>query len=125
MISVYTGQRWLLVTTLMIALSGCASVIDGLPITYKPELRQGTLIQESAVDQLEVGMSERQVRFILGPPTLIDPFSDNRWDYVYEVDPRSADVEPVSHHLTVLFANGALTEARGSFIDADHPLYQR
>jgi len=123
MISLYTGARastWLLIIT---ALVGCASTIDRLPIVYKPELRQGTAITESAVEQLEAGMSPRQVRFVLGPPTIEDPFTEGRWDYLYEVQPRSSDLEPVSRRLTVYFENEQVVAAQGSFIDDGHPLH--
>jgi Small protein A (tmRNA-binding) len=101
MISVYNAKRALTATALIIAISGCASQVERLPILYKPEIRQGTLITEAGITQLEMGMTPSQVRFLLGPPTLEDPFSDNRWDYVYEVEPRSADVEAVSRRLSV------------------------
>lgn len=124
MISVYNAKRALTATALIIAISGCASQVERLPILYKPEIRQGTLITEVGITQLEMGMTPSQVRFLLGPPTLEDPFSDNRWDYVYEVEPRSADVEAVSRRLSVFFDNGVLAGARGSFIDPDSALHQ-
>ena len=35
------------------------------------------------VDQVEVGMTRSQVRFLLGTPMIDDPFHADRWDYVY------------------------------------------
>ena len=124
MISVYNAKRGLTAMALIIALTGCASQVERLPILYKPEIRQGTLISESAVAQLDVGMTPSQVRFLLGPPSIEDPFSENRWDYIYEVEPRSADVEAVSRRVSVFFENGVLSGARGSFIDASSALHQ-
>ncbi len=124
MISVYTGKRLLAAMMSVLLITGCASTVDSLPILFKPEIRQGTLITEQTVSQLEPGMSERQVRFVLGPPTIEDPFTEGRWDYVYEVEPRSTDLEPVSHRLAVFFENGSLAGARGDFITPDNPLYQ-
>ncbi len=123
MISVYTRAR---LTALAISLSliaGCANTLESLPIVFKPEVRQGTEFDEADVRQLESGMSERQVRAILGPPTFNDPFSSDRWDYAYSVDPRSTDLEPVSRRLTVFFENGTVASARGTGIEAGHPLY--
>lgn len=124
MISVYTGKRLLAAMMSVLLITGCASTVDSLPILFKPEIRQGTLITEQTVSQLEPGMSERQVRFVLGPPTIEDPFTEGRWDYVYEVEPRSTDLEPVSHRLAVFFENGLLAGARGDFITPDNPLYR-
>ncbi|AGM41009.1 SmpA/OmlA [Spiribacter salinus M19-40] len=123
MIPVYTGVRAATLLLIMASLVGCAGTIDRLPIVYKPELRQGTAITEAAVEQLEAGMSPRQVRFLLGPPTIEDPFSEGRWDYLYEVEPRSSDLEPVSRRLTVYFDNEQVVAAEGSFIEDGHPLH--
>ncbi|UEX79423.1 outer membrane protein assembly factor BamE [Spiribacter halobius] len=98
-------------------------MVDSLPIVYKPHIRQGTVITEEAVTQLERGMSPRQVRFLLGSPTLQHPFADERWDYVQRVVPRSDDeLEPVSRRLTLYFEDEALVGARGDFVAADSPL---
>jgi len=32
---------------------------------------------------LKPGMEKHQVRFIMGTPTIIDPFHPERWDYIY------------------------------------------
>ncbi|AGY91993.1 hypothetical protein SPICUR_05085 [Spiribacter curvatus] len=122
MIPVYIGKRIAAATLLSVAVAGCTSTVNNLPFLYKPEIRQGTLIDEEAVDALRPGMTERQVRFVLGPPTIEDPFTDNRWDYIYEVEPRSADVDAISRHVTVRFDDGELVSAEGDFVDADHPL---
>lgn len=123
MISVYTGARASTLLLIMTVVAGCASTIDSLPIVYKPELRQGTAITESAVEQLEPGMSPRQVRFLLGPPTIEDPFTEGRWDYLYQIDPRSTDQAPVSRRLTVYFDGETVVAAEGSFVDDGHPLH--
>mgnify|MGYP006288173701 CR=1 FL=1 len=124
MIPVYTGKRLLAVSLLAGALAGCASTVDRLPILYKPEIRQGTFFDAESVGRLEPGMTQRQVSFVLGPPTIEDPFSDGRWDYVYEVEPRSTDLKPVSRKLTLFFDERGLSAARGSFIQPDNPLYE-
>ena len=38
---------------------------------------------QEQVNGLKPGMSRRQVRFVLGSPTLRDVFHDDRWDYPY------------------------------------------
>ena len=122
MIPVYIGKRIIAATILATAMAGCTSTVESLPFLYKPEVRQGTAIDAEAVGELRRGMTERQVRFLLGPPTIEDPFSDNRWDYVYEVEPRSADVEAISRHLTLRFGDRGLSSAQGDFIELDNPL---
>ena len=69
-------NRWLtallLVTTILS--TGCV---------YQAALSQGNLLDEEDIDQVEVGMTRGQVRFLLGTPMIDDPFHENRWDYVY------------------------------------------
>ena len=60
-------------TALLLA-SGCV---------YQAALSQGNLLDQEDVDQIEVGMTRGQIRFLLGTPMIDDPFHENRWDYVY------------------------------------------
>ena len=46
-------------------------------------MSQGNLLNQEDVDQVEVGMTRPQVRFLLGTPMIDDPFHKNRWDYIY------------------------------------------
>ena len=46
-------------------------------------IAQGNLVKEEDLAQLEVGMTRKQVRFLLGTPMIDDPFHRDRWDYVY------------------------------------------
>ena len=50
---------------------------------YVAPVSQGNLLDQDDVDQVEVGMTRSQVRFLLGTPMVDDPFHANRWDYVY------------------------------------------
>lgn len=50
---------------------------------YQAALSQGNLLDQEDIDQLEVGMTRSQVRFLLGTPMIDDPFHEDRWDYVY------------------------------------------
>ena len=50
---------------------------------YQASLSQGNLLDQEDIDQVEVGMTRGQVRFLLGTPMIDDPFHENRWDYVY------------------------------------------
>lgn len=50
---------------------------------YQAPLSQGNLVDTEDLDQVELGMTRNQVRFLLGTPMIDDPFHNNRWDYVY------------------------------------------
>lgn len=65
--------------TVLIALlvAGAAGCVYVQPIS------QGNVLKQEDIDQVEVGMTRSQVRFLLGTPMVDDPFHANRWDYVY------------------------------------------
>lgn len=71
--------------TLLAAL-GSVSLL-GLPLLggciYRIDIQQGNLLDQDAINQIQVGMTRSQVEFLLGTPTIVDPFHDNRWDYPY------------------------------------------
>lgn len=50
---------------------------------YRAPLSQGNLLKQEDLDQVVVGMTRNQVRFLLGTPMIDDPFHSARWDYVY------------------------------------------
>jgi outer membrane protein assembly factor BamE len=50
---------------------------------YQANLSQGNVLKQEDLDQVEVGMTRSQVRFLLGTPLVDDPFHEERWDYVY------------------------------------------
>ena len=64
----------LLITAFAMLASGCV---------YRASISQGNLIKQDDLDQVEIGMTRNQVRFLLGTPMIDDPFHSDRWDYVY------------------------------------------
>ena len=50
---------------------------------YKMDVQQGNYLEGKAVDQLQVGMTRTQVRYLLGTPLVPDCFDKERWDYLY------------------------------------------
>ena len=59
---------------LAVALAGCV---------YRPDIQQGNYFDRKSVDQVQVGMTRTQVRYLLGTPMLPDVFDKDRWDYLY------------------------------------------
>ena len=58
-----------------------ALVTAGCGVVYRQPIYQGNLLEKSAVDQLQAGMSKQQVTLLLGTPSIADPFHHERWDY--------------------------------------------
>lgn len=65
---------YLLILSIFALHSGCV---------YQAPISQGNLLKQEDVDQVAVGMTRSQVRFLLGTPMIDDPFHADRWDYVY------------------------------------------
>ncbi len=91
----------LVVLTLVFA-SGCV---------YRANISQGNLIKQDDLDQVEVGMTRNQVRFLLGTPLVDDPFHQQRWDYVYFV---RIGRQPATFKrwVTIVFENDIVAEIR-------------
>jgi outer membrane protein assembly factor BamE len=53
----------------------------GCGVMYRQPIYQGNLLEKSAVDQLQTGMSKQQVMILLGTPSIMDPLQTDRWDY--------------------------------------------
>ena len=48
---------------------------------YKVVVSQGNLVDQEMIDKLEIGMTESQVKFVMGTPLISDTFFPDRWDY--------------------------------------------
>lgn len=93
----------LFLTTLVVSLASCT--IFRLPTI------QGNVIEQKQVDQLEIGMSPDQVRFLLGTPLVQGSFDPNRWDYVYYY--RSPGGQEVQRSLNLYFEKDKLARIVG------------
>ncbi len=91
-----------LLILLCVALLGCQS--GGFSIVHKPPMQQGNLLEADKMDQLELGMTQEQVEFLLGAPISHDSFGYNRYDYVYYYKEKFKD--PVHKKLTIYFEEG-------------------
>lgn len=72
--TMHNTRRLILTFFCLMLLSACV---------YRANISQGNLIEQKDLDQTEIGMTKSQVRFLLGTPMIDDPFTRNRWDYVY------------------------------------------
>ena len=103
---------WLLaVVTLTLTLAGCADWV------YKQDIQQGNVLEEEDLNQLELGMTKRQVQVLLGSPSVQSQFHTDRWDYVNTYAERGEDF--ISRTLTLVFANSRLASIDGNYLDQD------
>lgn len=65
---------------LTLLITGCSWLAP-----HKRDIQQGNLLDEDALEQLEVGMRQDQVKYLLGSPLLTPLGKDHQWDYVYQL----------------------------------------
>lgn len=63
----------IILMTLIISSTGCV---------YRMDINQGNRIDSEVIDQLELGMTKRQVEFLLGEPSIVNMYRPDIWHYV-------------------------------------------
>jgi outer membrane protein assembly factor BamE len=93
-------------------LGGCASRLQagdslfGLITPYRMEIVQGNVITQEQLARVQVGMTRRQVRDLLGTPLVTDAFHADRWDYLFSI--RRQGAEPQRRSIVALFDGDVL-----------------
>tara|TARA_B100000586_G_C19720505_1_gene265399 strand:- start:92 stop:433 length:342 start_codon:yes stop_codon:yes gene_type:complete len=98
-------KTWIFLATLII-LSGCS-----FPKTFKVIINQGNLVDEEMLEKLEIGMTDSQVRYIMGTPLINDTFYPERWDYYTSIT--QGDEMFTETKITLYFAKGLLVKWEG------------
>lgn len=75
---------------------------------YRQDVQQGNEITREMVNQIEPGMSKREVVKILGYPLINDPFNRDRWDYYYSLK-EGLSKTPTQQSVTLQF-NGEILD---------------
>lgn len=73
-------RHYLIPVLLLSLIAGCSSVKVG---PHRIDVQQGNALDQENVSRLKPGLNRSQVRFLLGTPLVVDPFRNDRWDYVY------------------------------------------
>ncbi|MBX3697077.1 MAG: outer membrane protein assembly factor BamE [Dokdonella sp.] len=94
----------------LVALSGCG-------VLYKLDVQQGNLFNKTQVETLKPGMSKRQVLLVMGSPSIVSPFNQDRWDYVSSIKRGRGKMD--SKDLVLYFENEALARIEGDYFPED------
>lgn len=110
-----TIPKWCGLAALVLSLGACQNVpmLPGLS-TYRIDIQQGNVVTQEMVDKLKPGMTRQQVRFILGTPPIVDPFRQDRWDYVYYYKKGGTVLE--HRRLVLLFDGDTLKRVDGDVV---------
>lgn len=90
---------------LVVVLAGCSSLLYRVPIV------QGNIVSQEKLRKLELGMTQPQVRYLLGTPLVNSGFVQERWDYVFYF--RNSRGQDTKSQLTLFFENGKLARIKG------------
>lgn len=85
----------------------CVLTLSAGGCVYRVPIQQGNLLETKDIEQVKVGMTQAQVRYVLGTPMVIDEFSKDRWDYIYYLK-KGRMRTPEQRHFIVYFDNGAV-----------------
>ncbi len=87
----------LALSMMILALTGCIR---------KLSIEQGNVITPEMTQQLHLGMSQEEVKNVMGSPMLLNTFNDNRIDYVYTFKPGNGTM--TEKKMTLRFEGGVL-----------------
>jgi outer membrane protein assembly factor BamE len=96
---------------LFIVLIAALTLNTGCKLIYKQNVQQGNAHEQEDLDQVKLGMSKKQVAYLLGTPAVRDPFHRDRWDYISMLSRRGG--EPARRLVTLTFENDLLVATNG------------
>ena len=99
----------LIVITILLSvllLSSCS-----IPRIFQVVISQGNLGDQEMLDKLEIGMTESQVKFVMGTPLISDTFYPNRWDYFTSVT--QGENSYTNQKITLYFKDNKLVSWEG------------
>jgi len=99
----------ILMLFIAISIASCS-----IPKTYEVVISQGNLVDQEMMDKLEVGMTESQVKFVMGSPLISDTFYPNRWDYFTSVTQGTKTY--TEQKITLYFEDSKLARWEGNLI---------
>ena len=107
--------RIVLALSIILTLSACTSF--RFPGVHRINIQQGNIVTQKMIDQLKPGMTQGQVKFILGNPVVDDSFNRQRWDYIYTIKIGASPM--LKKSLALYFVEGRLSYFEGHFIPTE------
>jgi outer membrane protein assembly factor BamE len=106
------GLRSIALIASIALLSACSpDTVVHIVKPYRIDVRQGNYVTQEMLSQLSPGMTQEQVRFIMGSPLLVDVFHADRWDYYYRFT--EGYKPPQERRITLFFKDGKLVRLEG------------
>ncbi|MFN3789166.1 outer membrane protein assembly factor BamE [Massilia sp.] len=90
---------------------------------YRPDIQQGNFVSQEMLEQLKVGQTRDQVRFLLGTPLLQDVFHQDRWDYPFYL--ARGNGELTTSRVTVFFKDDKVERFEGGNLPTEREYIDR
>jgi len=90
---------------------------------YRPDIQQGNFVSQEMLDQLKVGQSRDQVRFLLGSPLLTDAFHADRWDFPFYLARGNGDL--TTSRVTIYFKDDKVERFEGGNLPSERDYIER
>lgn len=97
---------------LILSFALTVAILSGCVRVYKLDIQQGNDISVDQLSRVEMGMSQQEVKQILGTPMLEDPFRSNRWDYLYTMK-AGAEKQVERRRVSLYFSDAQLDRIDG------------
>ncbi|MDP2030246.1 MAG: outer membrane protein assembly factor BamE [Thiobacillus sp.] len=109
----YLAMRRVLFSVLILSLLAGCSLVQSVQEfgPHRIDVQQGNALDPESVARLKPGLNRSQVRFLLGTPLVVDPFRNDRWDYVYILYHAGTLVE--QKRISLFFDGDTLTRIEG------------
>jgi outer membrane protein assembly factor BamE len=89
----------------------------GIFSPYRPDIQQGNFVSQEMMAQLKEGMTQDQVRFLMGTPLLTDMFHEDRWDYIFRLQKGTG--ETISSRVTIFFKDKRVARYEGGNLPSE------
>ena len=94
---------------LILAAAAVSAALLTQGCVYRMTIQQGNFLEDRSINQLQVGMTRSQVRYLLGTPMVPDAFDKDRWDYLYYLKIGRLR-RPLERHLIVYFQDDKVSK---------------
>ena len=90
-----------------------ASFVTLSACVYRLDIPQGNRIDAGVIALLEIGLTPRQVEFLIGEPAIADPYHPEGWKYIHYV--KYGDDKLIEKRvMTLRFTQDQLSSIEGS-----------
>lgn len=107
-------NRIIIILSVCMLVSACSAL--RFPGVYRIDIAQGNFVTEDMLARLETGMTPEQVQYVMGVPTLVDPFTPDAWYYLMTFQPGQRD-DYSQQEIVVHFDNARFSHVQGELID--------